>query len=151
MTITAEQIKSLRDKTGAGIMEVKKALEEARGDQAKAKEILKKKGLEKVAKRADKETAAGRVYAYVHNGGQVGAMIAVYSETDFVARSEEFEKLCKELCLQIASMKPENLKELLKQAYIRDPKKTVEELVQEYSAKFKEKIVVKVFERFAVK
>lgn len=96
-------------------------------------------------------SAAGRVYAYIHNGGQVGAMIEVMSETDFAAKSPEFEVLCKELCLQIASMKPKNLKELLKQPYIRDPKKTVDELVQEYSARFKEKIVVKALERFAVK
>ncbi len=96
-------------------------------------------------------SAAGRVYAYVHNGGQVGAMIAVMSETDFAAKSAEFEVLCKELCLQIASMEPKSLKKLLKQAYIRDPKKTVEELIQEYSVKFKEKIVVKTFERFSVK
>lgn len=93
----------------------------------------------------------GRVHAYVHNGAQVGAMIAVYCETDFVARSEEFEKLCQELCLQIASMDPKNIKALLKQVYIRDSKKTVEELIQEYSAKFKEKIVVKALERFSVK
>lgn len=98
-----------------------------------------------------KITAVGRVYAYIHNGGQVGAMIAVYSETDFAARSDEFEKLCHELCLQIASMDPKNIKALLKQAYIRDPKKTVEELIQEYSVKFKEKIVVKAFERISVK
>jgi len=98
-----------------------------------------------------KIAAAGRVYAYIHNGGQVGAMVAVMSETDFAAQSAEFEKLCKELCLQIASMAPKNLKELLKQQYIRNPKKTVEDLIQEYSAKFKEKIVVRAFERFAVK
>lgn len=93
----------------------------------------------------------GRVHAYVHHGAQVGAMIAVYCETDFVARSEEFEKLCQELCLQIAGMDPKNLKELLKQQYIRDPKKTIAELIQEYSAKFKEKIAVRAFERFSVK
>jgi len=93
----------------------------------------------------------GRVYAYVHNGGQVGAMIAVMSETDFAANSAEFEILCKELCLQIASMNPKNIKALLKQAYIRDPKKTIAELIQEYSARFKEKIVVRALERFAVK
>ena len=94
---------------------------------------------------------SGRIYAYVHNGGQVGAMIAVMSETDFAANSAEFEILCRELCLQIASMAPKDLKKLLKQAYIRDPKKTVAELIQEYSAKFKEKITVKALERFAVK
>lgn len=151
MTITARKIKSLRDQSGAGIMEVKKALEEAKGNETKAKEILKKKGLEKAAKRADKETAAGRVYAYVHNGGQVGAMIALMCETDFVARSADFERLCKELCLQIAGMDPKNPKELLKQQYIRDPKKTIGELIQEYSARFKEKIAVKALERFSVK
>jgi len=96
-------------------------------------------------------SGAGRVYAYVHNGGQVGAMIAVMSETDFAAKSAEFEVLCKELCLQITSMEPKNLKELLKQPYIRDPKKTIAGLIQEYSAKFKEKITIGAFERFSVK
>lgn len=97
------------------------------------------------------QTGSGRVYAYIHNGGQVGAMIAVMSETDFASKSVEFEVLCKELCLQIASMAPKNLKELLKQQYIRDPKKTVEKLIQEYSVKFKEKIMVRAFERFSVR
>ena len=78
-------------------------------------------------------------------------MVAVMSETDFAANSKEFEILCKELCLQIASMNPKNIKALLKQAYIRDPKKTVEDLIQEYSAKFKEKITIRTFERFSVK
>lgn len=151
MTITAKQIKSLREKTGAGIMEVKKALEQARGSETKAKAILKKKGRENAAKRQDKETSAGQVFSYIHSGGQIGSLVALMSETDFVAKSADFHKLGRELAMQVAAMGPKNLKELLVQPYIRDVKKTVNDLILEYSAKFKEKIVVKEFERFAVK
>lgn len=151
MTITAKQIKGLREKTGAGIMEVKKALEEARGNEVKAKEILKKKGLEKAAKRADKATGEGQVFSYVHAGGQIGSLVALMSETDFVAKSADFQKLGRELAMQVAAMGPKNLKELLVQPHIRDVKKTVSDLILEYSAKFKEKIEVKALERFSIK
>lgn len=151
MTITAKQIKSLRDETGAGIMEVKKALEQAQGSETKAKAILKKMGREKAAKRQDKETSVGQVFSYIHSGGQIGSLVALMSETDFVAKSADFQKLGRELAMQVAAMGPKNLKELLAQPHIRDVKKTVSDLILEYSAKFKEKIVVKALERFVVK
>jgi elongation factor Ts len=151
MTVFAQQIKSLREKTGGGIMEVKKALEEAQGSETKAKAILIKMGRENAAKRQDKETSAGQVFSYIHSGGQIGSLVVLMSETDFVAKSTDFQKLGRELAMQVAAMGPKNLKELLGQPHIRDVKKTVNDLILEYSAKFKEKITVKALERFAVK
>lgn len=140
--ISAKDIKTLRQETGAGIMEVKKALEEAKGKLKQAKVKLKKLGLEKAGKRAGREAKEGRVYGYIHSGGRIGAMVKVMCETDFVAKSEEFEKLCKELAMQVASMEPKTEKELLNQTYIRDKDKKVKELVEELAGKVKEKIVV---------
>lgn len=142
MKVTAKDIKKLREATGAGIMEVKKALTEAKGNEKKAQEILKKKGMEKMKKRAGKKTGEGQVYGYVHAGGRVGAMVKVKCETDFVAKGDDFLKLCKELAMQTASMKPKNVKELLKQTYIRDSKKKVEDLIKEITLKVKENVVV---------
>jgi len=148
--VTAKEVKQLRQATGAGMMEVKKALEEAKGDGKKAREILKKKGLEKLNKRAAKATGEGQVYSYIHAGGRVGAMVMVKCETDFVARSQEFETLCKELAMQVASMNPKNVKELLKQDYIRDPKKKVGDLVKEAAAKLKENVLVEKIVRLSL-
>jgi len=148
--VTSKEIKKLREATGAGIMEVKKALEETKGSEKQAKQILKKKGLEKVKKRADKATAEGQVCAYVHAGGRVGALVMVKCETDFVAKSEEFQNLCKELAMQVASMEPKDVKELLKQDYIRDPKKKVGDLVKETAAKVKENVVVEKIVRLSL-
>ena len=141
--ISLAEIKKLREETGLGIMEVKKALTESKGDTKKAKEILKKKGLEKLAKREDKEAGEGQVYAYVHPGGSMGALVKVLCETDFVANSEGFINLCKELAMQTASMNPKSAEDLLDQKYIRDPKKLVKDLVEEAAITFKEKVVVK--------
>ncbi|MCX6817142.1 MAG: translation elongation factor Ts [Candidatus Beckwithbacteria bacterium] len=148
--IKANQIKKIREETGAGVMEIKGALEEAKGSETKAKEILAKKGLEKVAKRADKDTKEGQIYAYVHSGGRVAAMVKILCETDFVSRSEEFQKLTKELTMQVASMDPKDIKDLLKQPYIRDAKKTVADLVNEMAAKCKERITVKEIARMSL-
>ena len=95
-------------------------------------------------------TNEGRVYAYVHNGGRVGAMVKVWCETDFTARSEEFIALCKELAMQVVSMEPKNVRELLKQAYIRDSQLTIKDLVAQAAAKFKEKIRVKEIVRISL-
>ena len=132
--IAAQQVKDLRDDTGAGILAVKKALEEAEGNPTKAKEILKKKGLEKIAKRGDKETKEGQVYTYSH-GGRIGGMVKVNCETDFVANSDEFVNLAKELAMQVASMNPKDVKELMGQAYIRDSKKKIQDLVDEVESR----------------
>jgi elongation factor Ts len=140
--ITVNQIKKLRDSTGAGMMEVKKALTEAGGSQAKAKELILKWGVAKADKRSDKEANEGQIYSYVHPGGRVGALVKVACETDFVANSSDFQTLCKELSLQVASMNPKDVKDLLAQSYIRDPKKKIDDLVKETAAKVKEKIEV---------
>ncbi len=148
--IAAKEIKALRDKTGAGIMEVKKALEEAAGDAQKAKDILKKKGVEKLKKRSGKETNEGHVFSYVHAGGKVASLVKLVCETDFVARGEEFQKLGKELSMQVAGMDPKDVKDLLDQAYIRDPKRKVKELVEEVAVKVKEKVEVGQIARLSV-
>jgi elongation factor Ts len=106
MAITAEQVKQLRDKTGAGMMECKAALTEAGGDQEKAIELLRKKGLASAAKRAGRATSNGVVGSYIHMGGKVGVLVEVNCETDFVARTEDFQGLVKELALHIAAADP---------------------------------------------
>jgi elongation factor Ts len=104
--ITAAQVKQLRDKTGAGMMECKAALQEAEGNEEKAIELLRKKGLASAAKRAGRATANGVVGSYIHMGGKVGVLVEVNCETDFVARTEAFQTLVKELALHIAAADP---------------------------------------------
>ncbi len=105
-TITADQVKQLRDKTGAGMMECKGALTEAGGDQDKAVDLLRKKGLASAAKRAGRATSNGVVGSYIHMGGKVGVLVEVNCETDFVARTDDFQTLVKELALHIAAADP---------------------------------------------
>ena len=105
-TITADQVKQLRDKTGAGMMECKSALTEAGGDQEMAVDLLRKKGLASAAKRAGRATSNGVVGSYIHTGGRVGVLVEVNCETDFVARTDEFQTLVKELALHIAAADP---------------------------------------------
>ena len=104
--IDAKTIAELRAMCGAGIVECKKALEEAGGDMTLAAEILRKKGIVKAASKSDRHTAEGLVYSYIHGNGKVGAMVEVLCETDFVARTDGFKELCHELALQIAAMNP---------------------------------------------
>ena len=106
MTITADQVKRLREKTGAGMMECKAALQEAEGDEEKAIELLRKKGLASAAKRAGRATANGVVGSYIHMGGKVGVLVEVNCETDFVARTDDFQTLVKELAMHIAAADP---------------------------------------------
>lgn len=140
--VTLELIKQLREETGTGVMEAKKALEEAQGDLKKAREIVHERGLMKAAKKADRETNEGYVGSYVHTTGKVAAMITLLCETDFVARNDEFQKLAREVAMQAASMKPETVEELLEQEYIRDGKHTISDLVKTLSAKVGENITV---------
>lgn len=111
MAITTEQIKQLREATGAGILDCRKALEEANGDMAKAVDFLREKGLAMAAKRADRTASEGTLELYTHGNGRVGVMVEVNSETDFVGRSEPFRKLAHELALQIAATSPLYIKE----------------------------------------
>src|SRR5262245_1624799 len=106
MAITAEQVKQLRDKTGAGMMDCKSALTEADGDMDKAIEVLRKKGLASAAKRAGRATKDGMIGHYIHMGGKVGVLVEVNCETDFVARTEDFQRLAKELAMHIAAADP---------------------------------------------
>ncbi len=108
--ITAGMVKELRERTGAGMMQCKKALSETGGDVEKAIEILRKMGLAGVAKRAERTTAQGRIEAYVHAGNQIGVLVEVNCETDFVARTDDFVKLCHEIALQIAATSPKWMK-----------------------------------------
>lgn len=145
-----KQVKKLRGETGAGVMECKKALEESKGDLTKAKEVLKKSGLAKAAKKSERETHQGYIASYTHTNGKIGVIVEILSESDFVSRNEEFKTFAKNLTLQIASMAPKNLKELLTQNYIRESEKTVSDLLNELISKFGENIKIGRFERIEI-
>jgi elongation factor Ts len=192
-SFTAKDVQELRQRTGAGMMDCKKALEENAGDMNKAAEFLRAKGIAKAEKRAGRAASEGQIGSYIHHNGKVGVLVEVNCETDFVARNPEFKELVKEIALHIASAapvavdksgvpaeaiekerriyeqqvresgKPEHLivkivdgkveayyKQvvLMSQEWIRDPKKTIGELVKEVSAKMGENIVVRRFARF---
>ena len=106
MAITAEMVKQLRDKTGAGMMDCKGALAEANGDMEKAIEILRKKGVASATKRAGRATKEGVVGHYIHMGGKVGVLVEINCETDFVAKTDDFKAFCQDVCLQIAAASP---------------------------------------------
>jgi elongation factor Ts len=105
-TITADQVKQLRDKTGAGMMECKAALAEANGNMEEATTLLRKRGLAQAAKRAGRATAQGLIGSYIHMGGKIGVLVEVNCETDFVARTEAFQSLVKEVAMHIAAADP---------------------------------------------
>lgn len=149
MTVTVDDIKKLRDETGAGIADCREALTEAEGDLEKAKEVIKKKGLAKAASKGDREVKAGLVEVYSH-GGKVGVLVEVLCETDFVAKTEDFKNLAHELALQVASMKPDSVADLLEQEYIRDNSMTIDQLVKGVIGKLGENIQVGRFERVAL-
>jgi elongation factor Ts len=140
MAVSAQDIKKLREETGAGVMDVKRALEEADGKLDQARELIRERGLAKAAKKSDRETKEGFVGSYVHTTGKVAAMVSLLCETDFVARNEEFQQLAREIAMQVASMRPENAEELLDQEYIRDPKLKVGDLIKTLSGKVGENI-----------
>ena len=159
--ITAKLIKELRDNTGAGIMDAKKALEESNGDLEKASKVLAEKGLASAEKRIGRATENGVIESYIHTGGRIGSLVELSCETDFVARTEEFIKCAKEIAMQVAAMNPisinkednkqyedEQILEL--QTYIRDSSKTVGEVVKELSARVGENIVIKKMHRFEI-
>lgn len=142
-----EIVKKLREETGAGVMEVKTAVEEARGDEGKAWELLRKKGLEKAEKKAERETRQGLVATYTHTTGKIGVMVELLCETDFVAKNEEFVKVAKDICLQVAAMGPEKL---LEQEFIKDGAKKVDDLIKELVLKFGENIKLGRVERYEI-
>lgn len=149
MSISVDEIKKLRQETGAGIADCREALEEANGDMEKAKEVLKKKGLDKASSKGDREVKAGLVEVYSH-AGKVGVMVELLCETDFVAKTEDFKNLAHEISLQIASMNPESVEELTKQEYIRDNSQTIDDLIKGVIGKVGENIQIGRFERIAL-
>lgn len=195
MDISTDLIKELRERTGAGMLDCKKALQETEGNIEKAMDFLREKGLAKAAKRGDKETKEGKVISYIHANGKIGVLLELNCETDFVAKNEAFDELGKEICLQIAASsplyitkesvpadiiekessilksqlleqgkKPEQIEKiipgkltsffsevcLLEQIHIKDNKKVIRELIQEFIAKFGENITVGKFTRYQI-
>ena len=150
MEITSEQVKELRDKTGVSVMECKKALVEAEGDMDKATEILKERSLVSAVKKADRTLAAGTVAAYVHGTGQVGAIVVLNCETDFVSKNEEFTTLARDIAMHISAMNPADHEELMQQQFIKDPSKTVADLISGAVQKFGERVDLSGFSRRSV-
>ena len=163
MEITLDQIKELRELSGAGVMDCKRALEASDGDVQKAVKYLAEQGIASAAKKASRVTAQGLVECYIHAGGRIGAIVEVNCETDFVARTPAFQTLAREIAMQIAAMNPlvvteEDLPEgaegspeqlvLLKQPYIRDGSKDIRQLINETIGRTGENIQVKRFTRF---
>ena len=140
-------IQKLREKTGAGVMECKKALEEAKGDFEKAEKIIYEKGLVKASQKSERATGAGLLESYIHNQ-RVGVLLELRCETDFVAKNELFKNLAHNLTMQIAAMNPGNVEELLKQPFIKNEKETVEDFIKQHIAKLGENIRVERFCRY---
>ncbi len=144
--IKIDQIKQLREETGVSIIECKKALVEAKGNVGMAKEILKKWGSQFAEKSKKRETKEGLIAGYIHPNRKVGALLELNCETDFVAKSPDFQTLAHELCLQIAAMEEDI--PLLSQPWIRDETKKIRDLIGEYIAKLGENITIKKFTRY---
>ncbi len=145
-----KQIKQLRQKTNISIMECKKALEKADGDEKKALKILEKSGQKKVMKKLSRETEQGLIEAYIHNNSKIGAILELSCETDFVAKNSQFKELAHDLTMHIAALNPKDLKELLKQPFIKDEQKTVEDLINQTIAKLGENIKIRKFVRLEI-
>lgn len=174
--MSASLVKELREKTGAGVMECKRALEEAGGSIDKAIEILRQQGVAKAGKKAGREARQGMVATYIHAGGRIGGMVEVNCETDFVARTDDFKALAHDLAMQVVAMNPrfvsvddisaedreagialhgseKNFLEnevLLSQTFIKDSRRTMNDLVQDAVAKMGENIVVRRAVRYEV-
>ncbi|MBI2582720.1 elongation factor Ts [Candidatus Azambacteria bacterium] len=146
-----EQIKSLREKTGASLLLIKEAIEQAGGDEAKALELLKAEGIAVARKKAAREAREGVVGCYVHNGKKIGALVELHCETDFVARTDEFQTLAHDLAMQVAAMgEGAGVEELLGQPFIKDENVTVKSVIQAAIAKFGENIELTRFVRYEI-
>lgn len=145
--MNATDVQKLREVTGAGVMECKKALQDAGGDFDKAIQIINERGLVKAEKKAGRSTGAGILESYVHNS-RVGVLLELRCETDFVVRSEPFRELAHNLVMHIAAMNPESVETLLRQPYIRDEKLTIDALVKGVIAKTGENIQIARFCRY---
>lgn len=147
--IKAGDVQKLRETTGAGVMDCKRALEDAGGDFQKAASLIRERGLTKAKTKQERAAKSGIIKSYVHND-RVGVLLEIHSETDFAARSEPFRQLAHNIAMQIAAMDPENVPALLVQNYIRDEKSNIEELIKETIAKVGENIEVGKFIRYEI-
>ena len=165
MGVTTGEIKALREMTGAGIMDCKRALEEVSGDQDKAQEILVKRGISAAAKKASRETNEGIVDTYIHSGGRMGAMVEVNCETDFVANTPDFKELTHDIAMQVVALSPRYISRddvpesddsdpeavcLMEQKFIKDSECTIQELIKQNIATLGENILVENFCRFEI-
>ena len=161
-TPSPEEIKRLRDETQAGVMDCKRALEQASGDWQQAKKILYDQGVSRMEKRSEREASQGMIEAYVHQG-RIGALVEVNCETDFVARNDAFRELARNVAMQVASMNPRYLSKedvpadevappedvaLLEMAFIREPSKTIQDLVNDVRVSTGENVRIRRFARF---
>lgn len=142
MKISMDLIRKLKEETGAPVIRVKKVLEEVKGDEKKAFDILRKEGFEKAEKKGERVTAEGRVFSYIHHTGKIGCLVEILCETDFVARNELFQELGKHLAMQVSFTNPKDAKELEGQEFIKDPSKKMLDLVKEVIAKTGENIKI---------
>ncbi len=143
-------IKKLRGEMGASIFDIREAVEEALGDEKKARELLAKKSAKIAAKKADRATGEGIVYAYIHANSRVGVLVQLSCETDFVAKTTDFVELAKEIALQVAAMDPETVEELLEMDYVRVSSKKIKDLVEEVVGKLGENIQIARFIRYSI-
>lgn len=148
--ISIEDIKKLRDETGASPVKIKKALEESGEDVQKAKELLKSWGAVKAGEKSDRETHDGVIDFYIHPNAKSGVLLDIRCETDFVAKNPDFKALAHEICLQIAALNPENVEALLAQPWVKDNTKTIKNLIEATVAKVGENVEVKQFARFEI-
>lgn len=147
--MSAQLIQQLREITGAGIMDCKRAFQDAGGDFEKAKRLIGERGLIKADKKGGRATGAGLLESYIHNG-RVGVLLELRCETDFVARAEPVKQLVHELAMHIAAMDPENVEALLAQPYVKDPMQTVEQVVKRVIAQVGENMKIAKFVRYQV-
>ena len=134
--------------TGVSFSLCKKALDESGNDMEKAKKLLSKWGVEKAEGKSERETKNGSVFSYIHHNKKVGVLLEILCETDFVAKNSDFQELGNNVAMHIASMKPENAEELLKQDYIMEPSKTIETLLKEAILKIGENLKLGNFVRY---
>ncbi|MGB9883550.1 MAG: elongation factor Ts [Microgenomates group bacterium] len=140
--VNLELLKKLRELTGVSFSLCKKALEESNNNLEEAKKLLSKWGADKAKEKAERKTTSGVIFSYVHHNKKIASLVQMESETDFVSGNVEFQKLGQEIAMQVASLKPETVDELLNQDYIRDPSKKVSDLLKEAILKFGENIKI---------
>lgn len=145
-----EKVKHLRESTGLSFNEIKKALDEAEGDEIRATEILRAQGIRMAEKKASREVKEGVVASYVHATRKLGTMVEVLCETDFVAKNSDFQELAKEIAMHIAAMRPGTVADLLDQPYVKNQDLTIKDLINSYIAKLGENIQIGRFEIFQI-